>query len=79
MSTNFIADYRVTIIDREPATHDERDGFGDFVNYKEYTLGVIGASSPAEAIDLMRFMCPSELQSSMKAVLVTSRMMKEVK
>ena len=79
MRTNFIADYRVTVIDREPATHDERDGFGDFVNYKEYPLGTIGASSPAEAIELMRFMCPSELQSSMKAVLQTSRIIKEAK
>ena len=64
-------DYQVTVIDREPATYDERDGFGDFANYKEYPLGKIGASSAAEAIELMRFMCPAELESSMKAVLIS--------
>jgi len=53
-----------------PATYDERDGFGDFINYRERSLGIIGASTAEHALELMSGLCPAELQSSMKAVLV---------
>ena len=53
-----------------PATYDERDGFGDFINYRERSLGVIGASTAGHALKLMSGLCPAELQNSMKAVLV---------
>jgi len=64
------SDYRVTILQPLTATYDQHDGFGDFVNYKERTLGVVGAVSSTHAIALMEFMVPAEFKSTMQAVLV---------
>lgn len=63
-------DYTVTIMVPVSATYDAADGFGDYVNYRERTLGVIGATSFTHAIALMEFMVPAEFKSSLKAVLV---------
>ena len=63
-------DYRVTVIQPLTATYDQHDGFGDFVNYRERTLGVVGATSAEEAIELVSHLCPKEFKSSLKAILV---------
>jgi len=63
-------DFTVTIMVPVSATYDAADGFGDFVNYKERTQGVVGAVSSTHAIALMEFMVPAEFKSTMQAVLV---------
>jgi hypothetical protein len=63
-------DFTVTIMVPVSATYDAADGFGDFVNYRERSLGVIGATSAAQAIELVSHLCPKEFKSSLKAVLV---------
>ena len=63
-------DFTVTIMVPVSATYDAADGFGDYVNYRERSLGVIGAKSAQEAIDLVSHLCPKEFKSSLKAALV---------
>ena len=63
-------DFTVTIMVPVSATYDAADGFGDYVNYRERSIGIVGASSASQAIELTSHLCPQEFKTSMKAVLI---------
>lgn len=43
-------DYLITAIINAPATYDEFDGFGDYVNLKEVSVCTVFADSPEQAL-----------------------------
>ena len=63
-------DFTVTIMVPVLASYDAADGFGDYVNYRERSIGIVGASSASQAIELTSHLCPQEFKTSMKAVLI---------
>jgi hypothetical protein len=51
--------YKITAILKEPATYDERDGYGDYANYSKRNVCEIGALNEAEAIKKAKHTFPN--------------------
>ena len=47
--------YGIYVYEKAPATYDEYDGFGDYVNYKARRICEVGATSEEHALEIAGF------------------------